>query len=180
MTGCANRPTTIAFVDEVLTSTTRSAAVIFVDLDRFKAVNDRYGHAAGDDLLVAVAARLRAAVREVDLVGRIGGDEFLIVCPDVHAGEGMAIGERVIDALAMPFSLGDLTLSASASVGIARSATGEGSDELIARADGAMYQSKRDGHRRPVLAGPPSDDPSLVDELGPHLGRLPRSSRAMS
>jgi diguanylate cyclase (GGDEF)-like protein len=143
-------------------------------------VNDQYGHAAGDDLLVAVAARLRAAVREVDLVGRIGGDEFLIVCPDVRTGEGMAIGERVIDALAMPFSLGDLTLSASASVGIARSAVGEGSDELIARADAAMYQSKRDGQRRPVLAGPPSEGPTLVDELGPHLGRLPRSSRAMS
>lgn len=180
MTGCANRSTTIAFVDEVLASTTRPAAVIFVDLDRFKAVNDRFGHAAGDDLLVAVAARLRAAVREVDLVGRIGGDEFLVVCPDVHASEGMAIGERVLDALAMPFSLGDLTLSASASVGIARSTAGEGSDDLIARADGAMYQSKREGRRRPVLAGPPSGGSSMADELGPHLGRLPRTARAMS
>ena len=180
MTGCANRSTTIAYVDEVLASTTGSAAVIFVDLDRFKAVNDRYGHAAGDDLLVAVAARLRAAVREVDLVGRIGGDEFLIVCPEVHTGEGMAIGERVLDALAMPFSLGDHTLSASASVGIARSAVGEEADELIARADGAMYQSKREGRRTPVLAGPPTGGSSLVDELGPHLGRLPRTARVMS
>jgi diguanylate cyclase (GGDEF)-like protein/PAS domain S-box-containing protein len=180
MTGCANRSSTIAFVDEVLTSTTRSAAVVFVDLDRFKAVNDRFGHAAGDDLLVAVAARLRAAVRDVDLVGRIGGDEFLVVCPDVDAREGMAIGERVLDALAMPFSLGDLTLSVSASVGIARSAAGEGSDALIARADGAMYQSKREGRRRPVLAGPPSGGSSMADELGPHLGRLPRTARAMT
>jgi diguanylate cyclase (GGDEF)-like protein/PAS domain S-box-containing protein len=176
MTGCANRSSTMLFVEEVLTASPHPAAAVFVDLDRFKAVNDLYGHGAGDDLLVAVAARLRSAVRDVDLVGRIGGDEFLIVCPDVREAESVAIGDRLLTALAAPFSLGERTLSASASIGIARSVAGEGADALIARADAAMYQSKRQGGQRAVVAAPPSSRPSLSDELGPHLGRLVRAA----
>jgi diguanylate cyclase (GGDEF)-like protein/PAS domain S-box-containing protein len=152
MTGCANRSSTMLLLEEVLTASSKPAAVVFVDLDRFKAVNDLHGHGTGDDLLVAVAARLRSAVRDVDLVGRIGGDEFLIVCPDVREVDSVAIGDRVLAALDAPFLVGDQTLHASASIGIARSVAGEAPDALIARADAAMYESKRQGGHLAVVA----------------------------
>ena len=129
-------------------------AVLFIDLDRFKHVNDHFGHAAGDHLLTAVAERLRAAVRTEDLLARLGGDEFVVVCPQVtYTGEAETIAERLLMALAHPFFVKNEELGVSASVGIAFSdntAKGrkESADTLLHDADAAMYRAKAQGPGR--------------------------------
>ncbi len=102
LTGCRNRATTLQALGEALAGPGRTAgtAVVFLDLNDFKQVNDRYGHAAGDRLLTHVAGRLRGAVRDGDVVGRFGGDEFVVICadvPDVQAAR--RIGETLLNAL---------------------------------------------------------------------------------
>ena len=132
-------------------------AVLFVDLDRFKHVNDHFGHAAGDHLLTAVAERLRAAVRTEDLLARLGGDEFVVVCQEVtYTGEAETIAERLVMALTHPFFVKNEELGVSASVGIAFSdTTGRGrkesADTLLHDADAAMYRAKSQGPGRYVI-----------------------------
>jgi diguanylate cyclase (GGDEF)-like protein len=129
-------------------------AVLFIDLDRFKQVNDHFGHAAGDHLLTAVAERLRAAVRTEDLLARLGGDEFVVVCPQVtYTGEAETIAERLLMALAHPFFVKNEELGVSASVGIAFSdntskGRKESADTLLHDADAAMYRAKSQGPGR--------------------------------
>jgi diguanylate cyclase (GGDEF)-like protein len=129
-------------------------AVLFVDLDRFKQVNDTYGHAAGDHLLTAVSERLRSAVRTEDLLARIGGDEFVVVCQEVtYTGEAETIAERLLMALAHPFFVKNEQLSVSASVGIAftentTKGRKESADTLLHDADAAMYRAKSQGPGR--------------------------------
>src|SRR5206468_1984569 len=95
-------------------------AVMFVDLDRFKAINDRHGHAAGDELLRRVARVLRESVRENDLVGRTGGDEFLVICPDVGGAErAMALAERLAGSLRDGVHAEADELGCSVSIGVA-------------------------------------------------------------
>ncbi len=119
------------------------AAALFVDLDRFKPINDLHGHAAGDMVLREVARRLSTAVRADDAVARIGGDEFVVVCRDGGA-VGDAVMTRIRHALAQPYRLDDATeVSVRASIGRAESRPGEGFDELLERADRAMYDDKR-------------------------------------
>jgi diguanylate cyclase (GGDEF)-like protein/PAS domain S-box-containing protein len=157
LTGCCNRAAILLALDANIKSGQRRAerAVLFIDLDGFKQVNDEHGHAAGDRLLRRVAERLRTAVREQDLVGRIGGDEFLILCPEIGGHEpAVALAERIADLLRR-----DVALSAGgrqASIGVAWS-SGEAIDAeaLIARADRAMYESKRERVGRPTLASEP-------------------------
>jgi diguanylate cyclase (GGDEF)-like protein len=126
-------------------------AVLFIDLDRFKHVNDNFGHAAGDHLLSAVAERLRSAVRTEDLLARLGGDEFVVVCPEVtYTGEAETIAERLLMALAHPFFVKNAELGVSASVGIAFSdntsrGRKESADTLLHDADAAMYRAKAHG-----------------------------------
>ena len=99
---------------------TSDIAVVFVDFNRFKSVNDRFGHAVGDSLLAEVGARLRGVVRGDDVVGRLGGDEFLLVCRNVTDGdEALALGERVTAAITSPLTIGPASLSPTASVGVA-------------------------------------------------------------
>ena len=122
-------------------------AVLFADLDRFKAVNDTYGHQVGDALLVAVAERLLTVLRPADTLARMSGDEFVILCEDLNdPSQADAIAARVDAAFAAPFRLAGLELTVSTSIGIAF--TGRGDDhgapeDLIRDADLAMYQSKR-------------------------------------
>ena len=157
LTGCCNRAAILLALDANIKSGQRRAerAVLFIDLDGFKQVNDEHGHAAGDRLLRRIAERLRSAVREQDLVGRIGGDEFLILCPEIGGHEpAVALAERIAELLRR-----DVALSAGgrqASIGVAWS-SGEsiGAEALIARADRAMYESKRERAGRPTLAGEP-------------------------
>ena len=157
LTGCYNRAAIMDALDENIASGQRQAerAVVFVDLDLFKAINDEHGHAAGDELLGIVAERLQGAVRDGDMVGRIGGDEFLAVCPDIGGPEqAMKLAERLGQAQreAVRVAAGG-SVVVQASIGVAWSA-GEGADadEMVAKADHAMYESKREGSGRPKLA----------------------------
>jgi diguanylate cyclase (GGDEF)-like protein/PAS domain S-box-containing protein len=158
LTGCHNRGATIAALGWAITGHRDQrglgTGVIFLDLDRFKPINDQYGHAAGDELLVAVVARLRRLVRDGDVVGRIGGDEFLIVCPGLFGSEGaMAIARRMTAELAAPIRVAGTTVTIGASVGVAWSDDLRATpDSLVAAADAAMYRSKRDGRCQAVLA----------------------------
>jgi diguanylate cyclase (GGDEF)-like protein len=125
-------------------------ALLFVDLDRFKFVNDSHGHKVGDELLRAVAQRLMAAIRAEDTVARIGGDEFGILLQHVaHINDAEVVAAGIVTALGQPFAIRDLTLSIGASVGIAVfPERGDTYDSVISRADSAMYQAKADGRGR--------------------------------
>lgn len=122
-------------------------AVAFIDLDGFKAVNDTLGHEAGDMLLCQVAERLLKCVRETDTVARIGGDEFVLVLPDMHAVDNAElVAKRAIDILSQPINLGDTTATIGASIGIAMFPTnGDGPEALLKIADKAMYKVKGKG-----------------------------------
>ena len=127
-----------------------SAAVLFVDLDHFKPVNDRLGHAAGDQLLVEAADRLRTAVRGADTVGRVGGDEFVVVLSQIgHLTGAQAVAERVVRCFDEPFAIDGATVRIGASVGVAMSDENDASlAGPLARADAAMYRAKKEGRGR--------------------------------
>jgi diguanylate cyclase (GGDEF)-like protein len=122
-------------------------AVLFVDLARFKLVNDTLGHQTGDALLAAVAGRMRTALRPTDTLGRLGGDEFLVVCDGVTArADARSLAQRLAAAFANPFSLGGVEVSLQANVGVAYALGGARTgDDLLAEADAAMYWAKRRG-----------------------------------
>ena len=151
LTGLPNRTLILDRVEQLMLHARRKQtplAALFVDLDNFKAVNDSFGHAAGDELLRAVAQRLTAVVRESDAVGRLGGDEFVVIAGELSLQSGpRLIAERLMEALAPPFKLeaaGDTQLQVTASIGIAsgdRACAGD----LLRDADIAMYQAKWDG-----------------------------------
>jgi diguanylate cyclase len=123
-----------------------TSAVLFVDLDKFKDVNDSLGHPAGDQLLATVAERLRSVVRPGDTVARLGGDEFAILAEDiVSEHDAVGLADRLLEALMAPFVLRGKELSVGASIGIALSAPGDTVDELLRNADVAMYSAKNDG-----------------------------------
>jgi len=163
LTGMANRALIQEQLQIMLAHARRSeelVAVIFLDLDRFKTVNDSLGHSIGDALLKAVADTLSETVREQDAVGRLGGDEFLLLAPSKEHGDIIALAHRIIDALAKPFSIEGYELRTNASLGIAIfPGDGEDVDTLMRSADLAMYRAKADEVKRWHLY---SDDMSLV------------------
>jgi diguanylate cyclase (GGDEF)-like protein len=123
-------------------------ALIFVDLDRFKAINDTYGHDVGDQLLVAVAARLSDLAGPPDTVARLGGDEFVVMRIDVDADAAFETAERIRSAMATPFELGEVIIPSEASVGLAMaSSCGFQPKRLMREADASMYVDKVGGHR---------------------------------
>jgi diguanylate cyclase (GGDEF)-like protein/PAS domain S-box-containing protein len=127
-------------------------AVLYVDLDGFKQVNDRYGHDTGDQVLAVAARRLLSAIRDDDRVFRVGGDEFVIVCDGLPADEIQAATEalasRVVATLAEPIRVGDVMVRIGASVGIAQRLPGEGTAQVIRRADAALLLAKASGKAR--------------------------------
>ncbi len=152
LTGCHNRASTMTVLEAALADPGQPTAVVFVDLDDFKPVNDTLGHDAGDELLVAMAARLAGVLRKDDIVGRIGGDEFLVVSRGVDGPQAAAgLGERIRTALSVPARITAGPVPLRASLGVACSAPGLDGAALTKRADQAMYLSKQDRRGEPVL-----------------------------
>jgi len=153
LTGCHNRASILSRLEISLHHDgLDGTAVVFVDLDGFKEVNDRRGHAVGDELLQQVAEDLRAATRGTDNVGRIGGDEFLIVCQNVSLDGAMQVAHRISDQIARHPTIETSDAPLRASVGVAWAARGTtDGDSLVASADEAMYESKRRALGQPHL-----------------------------
>jgi len=156
LTGLANRAKLIDRLGDALMRSSRSGAAVgllFCDLDGFKSVNDELGHSAGDDLLMFVADRFRSSVRPSDTVARFGGDEFVVLCSDLRdPSDAVAVAQRLKTAFEQPFQLGGTSVSTTASIGIAVGAGGSSApDDLLRRADQAMYQAKASGKARHVV-----------------------------
>jgi diguanylate cyclase (GGDEF)-like protein len=147
LTGLPSRALFQTRMEEARADDTAGTAVLLIDLDRFKMVNDSLGHAAGDVLLQGVADRLRACLRDGDVAARLGGDEFAALLPGVaDAEEAVPVAARLLEELREPFKLNGTEAYVSASIGIAFSRPGEhGAQELMVDADLAMYQAKKHG-----------------------------------
>lgn len=153
LSGLANRASFVASFEDALDAAARSdesVAVLYVDLDDFKTINDAFGHAMGDAVIVAAADRMRALARRNELVGRIGGDEFAVLCAGVHdEAEVTALADRIVAALAEPIEHEGEQVVAGASVGVTVAGPGAVDPEaLLATADRALYQAKADGRGR--------------------------------
>ena len=140
-------------------------AVMFLDVDKFKHINDTYGHEAGDKVLIEFGARLKSCLRETDTVARLGGDEFTILLENLsEVQDATAVAGKILQAMQPLFEVGAQMFSVSTSIGIVasdgRDATAEG---LMQKADAAMYQSKRTGRNRITVHGDPAT-------LAPHSG----------
>jgi diguanylate cyclase (GGDEF)-like protein len=160
LTGVGNRE---RFFERSETSFRAGSALLYLDLDQFKPINDEHGHSTGDLVLVTVADRLRHVVRPTDRITRMGGDEFVIECPGTaDDDEAIAIAERVIAAVQRPIELDDVTVEVGVSVGIARTSTEMPIDALLERSDLALYAAKRAGRGRWHVA-----DPDGVTPAGP-------------
>ncbi|WP_166788103.1 putative bifunctional diguanylate cyclase/phosphodiesterase [Cryobacterium glaciale] len=150
LTDLPNRLLLLGRLDEALHAATqngRGVGVLFLDLDGFKAVNDTFGHQAGDAVLIEVAARLVGGARADDTVARIGGDEFVVLCPDIGTTDDAAvIAERLQQSLVQPIRLGTATTSINASIGVAFGGGGSDPESLLHDADQAMYLAKKQGH----------------------------------
>jgi diguanylate cyclase (GGDEF)-like protein len=128
------------------TSESRPLALLFVDLDEFKSVNDAHGHQLGDQLLVAVADRLRSCLRDGDTAARVGGDEFAVLLAEIRSdSEAKAVARRLVEAIGRPFELGVGEIRLSASVGVVLADDKRSADELLRDADVAMYRAKSGG-----------------------------------
>jgi diguanylate cyclase (GGDEF)-like protein len=157
LTGCYNRRALLELAEREVVRSERSAAdlaVMMIDIDHFKPLNDTYGHAAGDAILTQVVERARATLRPVDLFGRYGGEEFCVVLPGLAPGDTMAVAERLRTAVAgSPCVVDDLSLSVSISLGVAHfGSDGRSVRDLIAAADGALYRAKTAGRNRVMVA----------------------------
>jgi diguanylate cyclase (GGDEF)-like protein len=152
LTGLASRPLFLDRLQGGVADTARDdcrMALLFIDLDRFKAVNDTLGHAAGDALLVAAARRIQACLRLGDVAARFGGDEFAVMLRDVTAAQAGVVAGRIIEAVERPYPIGgdEVTVGASIGVALCESAAPD-AEELLRRADAAMYRAKRNGRGR--------------------------------
>lgn len=157
LTGLSNRTGLIAAVETRLTAAQRDGetlALLFLDLDGFKSVNDTYGHAAGDRLLTMVADRLRRMLLAADVAARIGGDEFVVLADGLTHERAVALGEHLIAAIATSYDLGDgISISIGVSVGIAMAPEhGANFADLLAVADAALYEAKLGGKSRCCMA----------------------------
>jgi diguanylate cyclase (GGDEF)-like protein len=155
LTQVYNRSSILNTLQSELEREDAQTGAVYVDLDKFKPVNDTLGHAAGDELLVLVAERLKMASRDSDVIGRLGGDEFLIVLRDLPSAEqAMQVADRISMTLCGSFELSCGSAELRVSIGVACGEAGAVSaEELVRQADAAMYESKSEGTCTPVLAG---------------------------
>ena len=150
LTDLANRTLFINQVKETLAQESAEVAVLFIDLDDFKTFNDSFGHSAGDELLVAVADRLRESLRPADAIARLGGDEFAVMVRETERPQvdGELVAERIMRSFQEPVEAADETISVHLSIGIATTRDSRDADELIRNADLAMYRAKEAGKGR--------------------------------
>ncbi|GIU90638.1 MAG: hypothetical protein KatS3mg010_1737 [Acidimicrobiia bacterium] len=152
LTGLPERTLVLELLGQALNAARRrhtSVAVLFLDLDWFKRVNDSLGHAAGDEALRQLATRLQGVLRESDIAGRIGGDEFVVLCPDLaEPSDVWHVADRVTAIFDEPFSVEGVEVFLSASVGVAVSDGKTDAEELLRQSDAAAYRAKRRGRRR--------------------------------
>ncbi len=158
LTGLPNRALLVERAGQELQAAARyrrRPVLLFIDLDRFKPINDAHGHEAGDTVLIQVAQRLNALLRETDLVCRQGGDEFVVLLPDHEGLDGLLfLAQKLLNAIETPYELGHLSLNLSASIGIAIYPDhGQTVDQLIQSADTAMYRAKASPDHKVWLAG---------------------------
>ncbi|MFA7281536.1 MAG: sensor domain-containing diguanylate cyclase [Sterolibacterium sp.] len=152
LTGLPNRFLMLGRLEQALTTAQRHGtqiAVLFLDLDGFKSINDRHGHHVGDILLREIGGRLRTCVRDCDTVSRHGGDEFIVTLTDIREAEdAAAVAEKVLQAVAMPARINELEVQVTTSVGIAiYPDSGSDAEALLRAADAAMYEAKAEGRR---------------------------------
>lgn len=167
LTGASNRNAFMEHAKHYLSQARGPVAVLMVDLDHFKSVNDTFGHAGGDDVLVAFVRRSSECLRTDDLLGRLGGEEFAILLPDCSQEQATNIAERIRSELGLPIVLSDgRVISVTASVGIAvvTKARGASIETLLADADGLLYCAKKNGRDRiEVAQRQPACSPSNAD-----------------
>jgi diguanylate cyclase (GGDEF)-like protein len=180
LTGLPNRPRLLRRLDQALGAPVGPAdavAVLFLDLDGFKAVNDRLGHAVGDAVLAAVAQRLQHCMRPPDTVARLGGDEFVVLVEHVLEPAALdRLARRLLDRLARPYAVEGHTIRLGVSIGVAQGSAGHSRpDELLRQADAALLQAKAAGKARAVWFEPSEGAPAG----GPlELAQEPRTSAA--
>ncbi|MDB5415861.1 MAG: PleD family two-component system response regulator, partial [Rubritepida sp.] len=156
LTGLRNRRYVRRHLDGLLR--TEEAAVLLVDIDKFKTINDTYGHNVGDAALRDVAERLRIQLRAADVVARYGGEEFLAVLTGAPSGYALAVADRLREAIAVePVQAGAIRVPITVSIGVAVGGPGIPAERLIGSADEALYRAKRDGRNRAYLADPALD-----------------------
>ncbi|TDR89026.1 GGDEF domain-containing protein [Enterovirga rhinocerotis] len=152
LTGSENRRSYYAKTTQIVETGAARLALLMIDLDHFKAINDTYGHASGDEVLATFADRARSCLRRSDLLGRLGGEEFAVSAPDCSIEEASAIAERIREACgATPIRLGDgrlVTVTASIGVAITTAPRATGVDAVLAAADAALYRAKAKGRDR--------------------------------
>jgi diguanylate cyclase (GGDEF)-like protein/PAS domain S-box-containing protein len=171
LTGLANRAGLEQRLAETVADcglTGKRLAVMYLDIDHFKQINDTLGHAAGDAMLLAFAARLRGSLRKGDTVARLGGDEFVVVMADTpDRAIARRQADKVLNEIRRPFALGESgTLNVTASIGVAFYEGGETATQLVARADAMLYKAKADGRDCFRLADPIADELKILSVVG--------------
>jgi diguanylate cyclase (GGDEF)-like protein len=158
LTGLPNRKLLVDRTEQALARAKRNrtrVALLFLDLDGFKVINDTHGHEAGDEALRQIARRLSELVRQADTLARLGGDEFVLLAPDIEDpldGPVRALADKCVAAIARPIEWKGMAYTLEVSIGIAVSSPGADPDSLLAAADKAMYEAKRKGHGGYALA----------------------------
>ncbi len=155
LTGLANRSAFLRFFETTLQDNDRHpVGLLHIDLDNFKSINDTHGHSAGDAVLIHTANTIRSSISPADMVARVGGDEFVVVCPSIGHLEFLdAVAKSIINALAEPFEWSNLLLQCEASIGAALSqdTSADKAEDLLVQADFALYEAKRAGRNRSNL-----------------------------